>query len=225
MLIKDWMTKDVITVSPDTSMMAVSKLLKNHDIRRVPVVDKDGRLIGIVTDRDIKEASPSKASCLDIHELYYLLSEIKVADIMTHNPYTINIDETVEKAAAAMLDKKIGGLPVVDDDHKVVGIITDTDIFKLLVNITVVYQDGVQMGFKLADTPGALKHLLNDLAQEGARILSILSSYDQPEPGFRHVYIRIHNLDDDVASRLKTILATKYNLLFWVKDNFEPKIT
>ena len=173
----------------------------------------------------IKEASPSKASSLDIHELYYLLSEIKVADIMTHNPYTINIDETVEKAAAAMLDKKIGGLPVVDDDHKVVGIITDTDIFKLLVNITVVYQDGVQMGFKLADTPGALKHLLNDLAQEGARILSILSSYDQPEPGFRHVYIRIHNLDDDVASRLKTILATKYNLLFWVKDNFEPKIT
>ena len=224
MLIKDWMTKDVITVTPDTSMMKASKILKDKDIRRLPVVDASGRLVGIVTDRDIKEASPSKATSLDVHELYYLLSEIKVKDIMTPNPYTIKVDDTVEKAAAKMLDKKIEGLPVVDDNQKVVGIITDTDIFKVLVNITGVYQDGVQMGFKLSEEPGSLKRILDDLRAHKARIISILSAYDQPEPGFRHVYIRIHGMARDEENKLRAELTEKYGLLFWVRDQFQPRV-
>ncbi|MBT8764248.1 CBS domain-containing protein [Desulfohalobiaceae bacterium Ax17] len=225
MLIKDWMTKDVITVTPDTSMMKASKILKDKNIRRLPVVDERGKLVGIVTDRDIKEASPSKATTLDVHELYYLLSEIKVKDIMTPNPYTININDTVEKAAAKMLDKKIEGLPVVDDDQNVVGIITDTDIFKVLVNITGVYLDGVQMGFKLPNEPGSLKKILDDLRAHKARIISILSAYEQPEPGFRHVYIRIHGMEKAEENKLRAELEQKYDLLFWVRDHFYPKVS
>jgi acetoin utilization protein AcuB len=224
MLIKDWMTKDVVTVTPDTSMLDASKILKNKDIRRLPVVDESGKLVGIVSDRDIKEASPSKATSLDVHELYYLLSEIKIKDIMTPDPYIVKVDDTVEKAAAKMLDKRIGGLPVVDDDYKVIGIITDTDIFKVLVNITGVYQDGVQMGFKLSDEPGSLKKILDDLRAHKARIISILSAYDQPEPGFRHVYIRIHGMAKDEENKLRAEFTEKYGLLFWVRDKFQPKV-
>ena len=89
MLISDWMTRDVITITPDRSMMKASKLMKDHNINRLPVVNEAGILVGIVTDRDIKEASPSKATTLDMHELYYLLSEIKAKDIMAKPPLTI----------------------------------------------------------------------------------------------------------------------------------------
>ena len=121
MRVKTWMTKNVITVSPDESMMKASKLMKDHEIRRLPVVDEQGRLIGIISDRDVKEASPSKATTLDVHELYYLLSEIKVKDIMTKTAIALHVEETVEKAAVVMHDRRVGGLPVVDDANKVVG--------------------------------------------------------------------------------------------------------
>ncbi|SDN87426.1 acetoin utilization protein AcuB [Desulfonauticus submarinus] len=219
MLIKDWMTKDVITVTPDTSMLKASKILKEKDIRRLPVVDDSGKLIGIITDRDIKEASPSKATTLDVHELYYLLSEIKVKDIMTPNPTTINVNDTVEKAAITMLKKKIEGMPVVDENEQVVGIITDTDIFKVLIDITGVYLGGIQMGFTLANKPGTLKEVLDVLKQHNARIISTLSSYEKPEQGKRQVYIRIHNMDKAEENQLKQNLESKFGLLYWIRDH------
>lgn len=105
MLIREWMSKDVITVTPETSMFKASKLMKDHNIRRLPVVDGDKRLIGIVSDRDIKASSPSKATTLDMHELYYLLSEVKIKDIMTHRPITVLETETVDAAAVLMEEK------------------------------------------------------------------------------------------------------------------------
>jgi acetoin utilization protein AcuB len=95
MLLKNWMTREIITVTPETSMMKASKILKDQNIHRLPVVEENGKLVGIVSDRDIKDASPSKATTLDVHELYYLLSEIKIKDIMTRNPHTINEEATV----------------------------------------------------------------------------------------------------------------------------------
>src|SRR5699024_3967428 len=136
MLIRDWMTTDVITATPETSMLKVSKMMKEYDIRRVPVVDAQNKVVGIVSDRDVKDASPSKATTLDMHELYYLLSEIKVRDIMTPDPVTVEVRDTVERVALLMEERAIGGLPVVDDEGSLVGIITDHDIFKVLVQIT-----------------------------------------------------------------------------------------
>ena len=133
MLIREWMTKDVITVTPDTSMLKASKLMKDHNIRRLPVLDGK-HVVGIVSDRDIRAASPSKATTLDMHELYYLLSEVKVKDIMTSDPVTVYDTDAVDAAALLMENKGIGGLPVVDGSGELVGIITDHDIFRVLVD-------------------------------------------------------------------------------------------
>ncbi len=222
MLISEWMSRDVITVTPDTSMMKASKILKEKNIRRLPVVDETGKMVGIVTDRDIKEASPSKATTLDVHELYYLLSEIKIKDIMTKNPFCVNENGTVEKAAVVMREKKVEGLPVVNDDDKVVGIITETDIFNVMIDITGVYQGGLQMGFQLPNSPGSLKEVLTDLRTSKARIISILTSYDQGDPDTRRVYIRIADMDKSEENQLRQFLKEKYDLIFCVRDTVHP---
>jgi acetoin utilization protein AcuB len=204
-------------------MLKASKIFKDNDFRRLPVVDEDGRLIGIVTDRDIKDASPSKATTLDVHELYYLLSEIKIKDIMTPNPYTIKIDDSLEKAAIRMLGKKVEGLPVVDDKNKVVGIITETDIFKALVNITGAYQGGIKIGLKISSQEGSLKPVLDLLRSHGARVISVLTSHDQAEQGFRHVYMRIQDMEKSKETFLQNEVNDNFNVLFWLRDN--PKLT
>ncbi|MFZ5428524.1 MAG: CBS and ACT domain-containing protein [Thermodesulfobacteriota bacterium] len=224
MLIRDWMTKDVITVGPETSMMKASKLMREHKISRLPVVDDSGRLLGIVSDRDLKEASPSKATSLDMHELYYLLSEIKVKDIMTKTPLAVKPSETVEKAAVLMMNNNFGGLPVVDENLKVVGIITDSDVFKVLVQITGVTEGGVQLAFSLPNAEGSLKHVLDDLKGYGARIISVLTSFSHADEGHRDVFIRIQDLDKGVLTGMIEELSRKHSLLYWVRDSLNPII-
>ena len=169
MLIKDWMSKTPVTVKPATSIMKAAKLMKENGFRRLPVIDDDGRLVGIVSDRDIKEASPSKATTLDMHELYYLLSEIKAGDIMTKTVITVGPDDTVEKAAVLMLRHNVGGMPVVDAKGLVVGVITDSDIFKVLVSITGVLSGGIQLAFELPNVAGSLKTILDDIQRSTLR--------------------------------------------------------
>jgi acetoin utilization protein AcuB len=219
MLIKDWMSKTPITAKPATSIMKAAKLMKENSFKRLPVVDDDGRLVGIVSDRDIKEASPSKATTLDMHELYYLLSEIKVADIMTKTVYSVTSEDTVEKAAVIMMRQNVGGLPVVDGENKVVGVITDSDIFKVLVTITGVLSGGLQFGLELSDEPGSLKTVLDDLKANDTRILSILTNYDDAKPGKRHVYIRIQPVDEPRAKAVVERLKANHALLYWARDD------
>ncbi len=219
MIIKDWMTKDVITVDPEASMMRAAKLMKEKGIRRLPVVDDKGKLVGILSDRDVKEASPSKATTLDVHELYYLLSEIKVKNIMTPNPMTIRDTDTVVKCAAVMHDKKISGLPVLSDKDELVGIMTQNEVYRVLLSITGVYHGGVQIGLKLSDQRGTLKEVLDCLRGHKARVISVLTSYDQVEEGFRHVFIRILDMDKSVLNELRDELSSKYSLSFWVRDS------
>ncbi|GAB6058212.1 CBS and ACT domain-containing protein [Desulfonatronum parangueonense] len=220
MLISDWMTRDVISVEHDISMMKVSKIMKEKRIRRLPVVDAGAKLLGIVTDRDIKEASPSKATTLDIHELYYLLSEIKVKDIMTTKPFTVSPNDTIERAALVMMEKRVGGLPVVDEQGKVVGIITESDIFKVLIAITGAQFGGVLLTFKLPNTEGSLKEVLEVLRHEQTRIISILTSYgQQEEEGYRQVYVRIQDLEKNALEALMEKLKGRFNVLYWVREN------
>jgi len=224
MLIRDWMTKTVHTVTPDTSMMKASKMLKEHDISRLPVVDEKNRVVGIISDRDIKEASPSKATTLDVHELYYLLSEIKVKDIMTVDPFCAKPLDTVEDAAVTMIGKKIGGMPVVDDQGILQGIITDSDIFEVLITITGVRFGGVQFAFELPNTPGTLKPIVDILRDYDARIISILTSMEGPENlnKSRVVNIRIMPMDRAVENKIIDDLKSKFKMLFWARDNVHP---
>lgn len=132
LLVKDWMSKEVVTITPDTTLPDVAAIMRQHNIRRLPVV-KDGKLVGIVSQTDVHRARPSNATSLDIWELNYLLSKLKVEKIMTRNPYTVREDSTIKEAAQLMHDHKVGGLPVVDDNNHVIGIITESDIFRVLI--------------------------------------------------------------------------------------------
>ena len=220
MLVKGWMTSDVMTIDEDTSMMKASEIMRENNIRRLPVMHK-GKLVGIVTDRDIKEASPSKATTLDVHELYYLLSELKIKDIMSTHVFTISPEETVEKAAVKMLEHHISGLPVVNDKGKVVGLITQWDIFKVLVSLTGIYRGGIQFGFNLEDRPGSIKEVGDLIRKHGGRMVSILTSYDMCDEGCRHVYIRIKEIPEDKLKALTEDLDKNFILLYTVKDSLK----
>ncbi|WP_319541552.1 CBS domain-containing protein [uncultured Pseudodesulfovibrio sp.] len=218
MLVANWMTKDVVTITPDRSMMKASKIMKDKSISRVPVVDDEGRIVGIISDRDIKDASPSKATTLDMHELYYLLSEIKIQDIMTKKPMTIRSDETVEKAAVLMLEGNFGGLPVVDENNVVVGIITDTDIFKVLVEITGVYEGGEQVCLKVSTETGSLAPVLDFLKANNARIMNIMTHNVSENESSKDVYIRIREMEKPEFKRLQEGMAEKFEVQYWTKD-------
>ena len=131
-LVKDWMTGDVITVASDMSLTEAHRLMTDNKIRRLPVVKND-HLVGIVTRGDVREARPSDATSLTIWEVNYLISKLKIKDIMAPNPISILPDATLAEAAQLMLDNKFSGLPVVDSNKKVIGIITESDIFRMVV--------------------------------------------------------------------------------------------
>lgn len=132
LLVGDWMTPDPITVDSDTTLPEAHRIMKENHIRRLPVVD-DGRLVGIVTWGDIREASASDCTSLDVFELSYLLEALPVHHFMTRNLVTVTPITPIARAAQLMLEHKIGGLPVVDHRGRLVGIITESDIFRVLV--------------------------------------------------------------------------------------------
>ena len=134
MLIKDRMTRPPITAPPEMPMQEALKLMRERGIRRLPVVDKEGKLLGIVSDRDLLHASPSDATSLSVWELNYLLSKVTLKELMTTPVITVTPETPVQEAARIMAEKKIGGLPVVQAG-KVVGIITETDLFRVLLEL------------------------------------------------------------------------------------------
>jgi len=217
MLVKDWMSKDPITITDETSMMKAIHLMKQNRFRRLPVLHQ-GKLVGIVSDRDLKEASPSKATTLDVHELYYLLAELQVKDIMTRSPLTVSPDDTVEHAAQLMLDNTISGLPVLNERGVLVGIITQSDVFRAFMHITGIFQGGVQFALRLPDRPGLIKEVVDLLRARGARFVSLLSSYATSQEGYRDVYIRVKNLDAGATAAAQQELAGQYEVLY-VKRN------
>ena len=131
MLVKNWMSKEVVTVDVNDSMDKADRLFHEHNIRTLPVTE-EGKLAGVVTDRDLKRASASDATSLSRHEVSYLLSRIKMAEIMTRDPVTVPPDYTVEETAEVLFENRISGVPVVDKGE-LVGIITKDDLFRVLV--------------------------------------------------------------------------------------------
>ena len=217
MLVREWMAADVLTVDENTSMMKALHLMKESNIRRLPVVAR-GSLVGIISDRDLKEASPSKATTLDVHELYYLLAEIKVKEIMTKNPMTIGADETVERAAVIMLEHKVSGLPVLNKKKELVGVITQSDVFRAFVNITGIYKGGVQFAFSLDDKPGSIKEVADTIREHGGRMVSILSSTDMVTEGTRNVYIRVRGMEAEDLKKMENVLRQKFKVLYVAED-------
>jgi len=188
MFVSDWMTKRVYTVSPDDSIPDAARLAKEKGIKHLPVV-KAGKLKGIISDRDIKEYVPSKATSLDVYELHYLLAKTKVRAIMKRRVYTITPDTPVEEAAMIMFDNNIGCLPVMDKGE-LVGIISDRDIFMVLVDITGVRHGGHRVCVTLEDRPGSIKEVADIIRKHGFNLRSILTSGAGVKEGWRRVVIR-----------------------------------
>jgi acetoin utilization protein AcuB len=216
MLVKDWMTANPITVTDETSMMKAIHLMKQHRFRRLPVLHQ-GKLAGIITDRDLKEASPSKATTLDVHELYYLLADLQVKEIMTRNPLTVSAEDTVEHAAQLMLEHTISGLPVLGGQGELVGILTQADVFRAFMHITGIQQGGVQFALRLEDRPGLIKEVVDLLRARGARFVSLLTSYATAREGFRDVYLRVKNLSPEAVEAARAELAAQYELLYVIQ--------
>lgn len=131
-MVKEWMTPEPVTITPSTTLPEAHRLMMEHSIRRLPVV-QNGRLVGIVTLGDVRGAEPSGATSLSIWEINYLVSRLRVEEIMTPRPFTINDSATLGEAAQLMLKYKVSGLPVLDDSGNLVGIITESDIFRMVV--------------------------------------------------------------------------------------------
>ncbi|MDR1856585.1 MAG: CBS and ACT domain-containing protein [Desulfovibrio sp.] len=220
MLVKNWMTPQVHTITTDTSMLKMGRMMKEHAIHRLPVVDDRRHVVGIVSDSDIRDASPSKATTLGMHEMNYLLAELTAKDIMTARPLTVKPSDSVEKAAMLMLDNTVGGLPVVDDDGVLVGIITDHDVFKALVNITGVREGGLQIGVDVPNEQGAMRPVFDVIRSFKGRILSVLSTNNQE--GRRQVFVRIRPLDTkEEEEALIAAVGEKAGLLYWSRREAE----
>jgi len=221
MLVKNWMSKIVVTIEEDDSMQHAMSLMKEHKIRMLPVVAK-GKLVGVVSDTDLKRASASDATTLDMHELLYLISKIKVQDIMTKTPVTVPQNFTVEETAELLMRKKISGCPVLDDDGLVIGVITRDDLFKVLIMLSGLGKKGIQLAFQVEDRSGSIKNITDVIRKYDGRIASILSSYEYAAPGHRIVYIRTYDIDRAVLPKLVEELK-QVAMLIYIVDHRDNK--
>ncbi|MEW5912212.1 MAG: CBS and ACT domain-containing protein [Thermodesulfobacteriota bacterium] len=214
MLVANWMSSRLISILPDDSLPQANKVMRQNSIRRLPVIDKKGRLVGIVSDRDLKRAWASDATTLEVHELAYLLGKVKVKEIMTKAPAIIGPDDTIEEAAQIMLEKNISGLPVVNREGAVVAMLTQSDIFRALVLLTGVTSGGVQFAFNLPDEAGSIKRVADVIRRYGGRMVSILSSSDRTAPSRRQVFIRMKNVDRSKLEQIRDELTPSGELVY-----------
>jgi len=221
MLIKDWMATAVLTVDANTSVMRATRIMKENNIRRLPVLSQ-GKLIGIVTDRDLKEASPSSTSEIDLHEMYYLLSEMKVKDVMTDKCICLRADDTLEKAALVMLREKISGIMILDGEDNLVGLLSETDILRGFIQATGIQDGADQYVIDMPDARGSVTQVIDILRDHNARVLSILTSFNDAPPGMKRVAIRI-TMDDDKLPAFEKALSDleNYHIVSHNKDELQ----
>lgn len=175
MQIKEFMSKNVVTVKEDQSLLEVQNIMAEHNYRRVPVVDDIKRIKGILTAGDVGRATPSDASTLSKYEANYILGKLKIKDLMTKNVVTVGENEDLERAAYLMYQNKFGVLPVVDADNKLCGIVADSDILKVFVDILGYATSSTKITIDVTDKVGVIADLGNIFKNRGVNIISVLS--------------------------------------------------
>ena len=195
MLVKDRMTSDLITTTTKMPVDEALSLMRENKIRRLPVVDKRGHLVGIVYEKDLLYASPSPATSLSVYEIGYLLSKLSLADVMSKEVITVQQDEAIEDAACLMADNQIGGLPVMDGDA-LVGIITETDVFKTFIEMLGGREEGVRLTLHVANEPGTLSNLTGAISEHGGDIVALgtCASHKRAEAS---LMIKVCGLEED----------------------------
>jgi acetoin utilization protein AcuB len=193
MQVKDRMTSNPIIVTDTTPFEDALRLMRDKKVRRLPVVNKDGSLVGIVAERDLLYASPSPATSLSVFEVHYLLAKMVVHEVMTKRVITVGEDCPLEEAARIMVDHKIGSLPVVTGG-KLVGIITETDIFKTFVEILGGREPGLRLTLDVTEGRGVLAVIASEITRAGGNILSV-ATFQAPDATQRIVYVKVTGAD------------------------------
>ncbi len=202
------MTPNPVSLKTTDSLARAIDLMKEKKIRRIPILSDAGKLVGIVSDRDLKDVSPSRATTLDIWELHYVLDKLKLGDIMTKKPWTVTPDMPIEKAALLMLEKRVEGLPVLDAKGVLVGILTEGDIFRALVELTGVAKKKTRISLLVPDKAGSIREAADTCRAKGGTIFSILGSYARVPAGKRELVMRV---DCPAPDALRAELANKFD--------------
>jgi len=171
MIVSQIMTANPFTVQPDTPVTDAQDTMRREKVSRLPVLDH-GKLVGIVSEKDLLYASPSPASSLNVYEMTNLLSKLKVKSVMSKAPQTIHATDLVEDAARMMRDHDVGGLPVLDENDGLCGIITESDVFRLFVDLFGVRTKGVRATLRIPEKPGEIAELSQVIADAGGDIVS-----------------------------------------------------
>jgi len=191
MRVSKWMSPKVLTLQPSDSISTAIHLMKEKRIRRIPIVNGGGKLVGIVSDRDLKDVSPSRATTLDIWELHAVLDKLKIGDIMTKKPVTVTPETPIERAAQIMLEKRVEGLPVLDAKGALVGILTEGDVFRALVDITGAEKKRTRVNLVIPDRAGSIREVADTVRAQGGTIFSILTSTSKVPAGKRELVMRV----------------------------------
>ena len=212
MFVINRMTKNPMTVTADTKVDEVAHLMKKHNFRRLPVVD-DGKLVGFLSDSDLMRVAPSPATTLSRYEINSLLAKICVRDIMKKDVVSVNVDATIEEAALIMYKNKIGGMPVVSNMGAVVGVNTETDIFKTFVDVMGLADGKTRITLEVTDKIGVVKDIAEIFGQAGVSIDSLITC--KKEDNKYEIVIRgdITNIDD-IKAKLE---AKGYKVIHTVK--------
>ena len=187
------MSKPAITLPPEMPIVDAINLMKREHIRRAPVV-KDGKLVGIVSDKDLLNASPSPATSLSVWELNYLLSKITVREVMSKKVVSVSEDTPIEEAARIMADNKIGGLPVMYGDQ-VVGMITETDLFKIFLELMGAREKGVRVTAVIREERGQLARLTQAIAKQGGNFVAF-GQFTGTTPASRLITFKVADLTE-----------------------------
>jgi acetoin utilization protein AcuB len=193
MFVRDRMSSPPVTIGANTPFQDALKLMRDHQFRRLPVVNKNGKLVGIVSERDLLHAAPSPATSLSIWEVHYLLAKIHAKEIMTKDVITTTPESPIEDAARLMVANKIGGLPVVDEHDGVVGVITETDIFETFVEMFAGGHAGLRLTLEVPERKGVISLLSSTILGLGGSIESVGSFYGEVA-GERRLVVKVRDV-------------------------------
>ena len=202
MLVRARMSRHPITVRPETTLYDGLRLMREEKVRRLPVVDGKGALVGIVNERDLLYAAPSPASSLSVYEMNYLISKVKIEDLMTRDVITVQEDCPLEEAARIMVDHRISGMPVMRGDT-LVGMITESDLFKIFLELLGARTWGLRVSAKVEEGRGVLAKLTQALAVSGANIVS-LGTFWGDDPTNREIAFKVQGIE---RAEMEKILA------------------
>ncbi len=213
MIVSDFMTKNPLYVTPDTSVTEARAKMLKAKISKLPVLDSQSRLVGIITKNDLIKADPSAATTLDIYEMGYLLSKLKVEKVMTKKLITVQQDEVVEECARIMVDNQIGCLPIMKGDL-LVGIITETDLFNVFIKMFGARHKGVRASFEITDKAGELAKISQAIAQADGNIVSVVTN-EGSDISNRSCTIKVLNMKED---KFREILENNSAKIFDLRE-------